>query len=1055
MNSEKPLTPREELEVRLTALLLGELSAEEAATFEEQIARDPELAATHARLRQAIELLREATAIPDLTAHPTPAALSTERRQKLFQHFSNPERGTRNAERERTLLERSKDSSPSAAGPAQRREWGWLVPLGLAAALIALIGGSLFLNGIAPQKSPRLYVMEEAARNAPMPTSQIAFWDSQSRNRSANQVTDTFAATGNSYGEKPALASAPVSGDGGVLGRKSGRIDAVDRFAGGRETDLAAITSNETGRRGLGESRTGGAGNGQGGGREDVQALSQLADNAKRTALGDLAATDVPAPAPAAPVGAPQSSSAPEDATALAGTRASEASKAKSLAGFAELGDERPILGWKEEVPALLTEPGKSLAIVTAPSATPKPPASVAIDAIEGAIATPSTLATLQPTAPAQDSKAAQSADPAVANDWFGVSLNNHEKLSRSDRNEVEVNGNNLYLGTTAVAGGAGTTDDVKLDARLAKRSGGQTVPSNTMPTKWLYVLKDGSTGAVSDAKETNPIVGRTVFWNDDESTKLSINTASEGAFWNTPSQQQAKAAAPGGKKIEELMEKEMSGALSAGKPMSIEPGVVASEHRFFKNVDADKLVKADVANLTKAQQKVTEQDLPVNRPPASAPEPQPEVQTRDNGFSTFSLNVSDVAFKLAAASLEKGVMPEVATVRSEEFINAFDYRDPEAAAGAPLAFVSERARYPFAQNRDLLRLSVKTAAAGRQPGRPLNLVLLLDNSGSMERADRVRILREALRVLAGQLQAHDKLSIITFARTPRLWADGMDGKQAGEAIARVAEITPQGGTNVASALDLGYQIALKHYQVGSINRVVLLTDGAANLGDVEPDALKQKVEAHRKQGIALDCFGIGWEGYNDDLLEVLSRNGDGRYGFINTPEEAATEFAGQLAGALHVAASDVKVQVEFNPAPRDGVSPDRLREASAHQGAVPRQHRGCRRDRRRGIRQRALRRGSESARRRPISPPCACASKCPAPPTTASTSGPCLSPATRRRSNKPVPPCASRRPRARFPNGWLRVHTPLKLRPTNCLAISMAFQKLTARILARRNSNG
>ena len=64
----------------------------------------------------------------------------------------------------------------------------------------------------------------------------------------------------------------------------------------------------------------------------------------------------------------------------------------------------------------------------------------------------------------------------------------------------------------------------------------------------------------------------------------------------------------------------------------------------------------------------------------------------------------------------------------------------------------------------------------------------------------------------------------------------------------------------------------------------------------------------------ALDCFGIGWDGFNDDLLEVLSRNGDGRYGFINTPEAAATEFAGQLAGALMVAASDVKVQVEWNP---------------------------------------------------------------------------------------------------------------------------------------------
>jgi hypothetical protein len=99
------------------------------------------------------------------------------------------------------------------------------------------------------------------------------------------------------------------------------------------------------------------------------------------------------------------------------------------------------------------------------------------------------------------------------------------------------------------------------------------------------------------------------------------------------------------------------------------------------------------------------------------------------------------------------------------------------------------------------------------------------------------------------------------------------------------------------------------------MNRVVLLTDGAANLGTVHPEVLKQMVDAHHKQGIALDCFGIGWEGYNDDLLEVLTRNGNGRYGFVNTPAEASSEFAVQLAGALHVAASDVKVQVEFNPA--------------------------------------------------------------------------------------------------------------------------------------------
>lgn len=300
---------------------------------------------------------------------------------------------------------------------------------------------------------------------------------------------------------------------------------------------------------------------------------------------------------------------------------------------------------------------------------------------------------------------------------------------------------------------------------------------------------------------------------------------------------------------------------------------------------------------------------------PPSMPVPQPEVATSDSAFSTFSLNVSDVSFKLAAASLESGTLPEPAAIRTEEFINAFDYRDPEAGPGQRIALAWERAQYPFAQNRDVLRLSLKTAAQGRQAGRPLNLVLLLDNSGSMERADRVRIIEEALRVLAGQLQAQDTLSVVTFARTARLWVDGLRGNEAGQVAEQVSGLTPQGGTNLEEGLNLAYQTALRHYQPAGVNRVIVLTDGAANLGDTNPEALKRTVEAHRRQGIALDGFGIGWEGYNDDLLEVLTRNGDGRYGFINTPEEAAADFAGQLAGALRVAASDVKVQLEFNPA--------------------------------------------------------------------------------------------------------------------------------------------
>ena len=306
--------------------------------------------------------------------------------------------------------------------------------------------------------------------------------------------------------------------------------------------------------------------------------------------------------------------------------------------------------------------------------------------------------------------------------------------------------------------------------------------------------------------------------------------------------------------------------------------------------------------------------DRPAERPATPAESPLPEILTPENPFSTFSLNIADVSFKLAAASLEKGVLPAPTTVRSEEFLNAFDYRDPAPLPGQPIGFAAERARDPFAQNRDLLRFAVKTAASGREAGRPLNLVLLLDNSGSMERADRVQIIHEALRVLAAQLRPTDTFSIVTFARTPRLWVDGVAGDQAAGAVEKVSELTPQGGTNLEEALKLAYATAGRHYAAQGVNRVVLLTDGAANLGEVTPAALQSQVEKQRKQGIALDCFGIGWEGYDDEVLEALARHGDGRYGFLNTPEEAANGFAAQLAGALHVAAADVKVQIEFNP---------------------------------------------------------------------------------------------------------------------------------------------
>ena len=299
---------------------------------------------------------------------------------------------------------------------------------------------------------------------------------------------------------------------------------------------------------------------------------------------------------------------------------------------------------------------------------------------------------------------------------------------------------------------------------------------------------------------------------------------------------------------------------------------------------------------------------------PSASISHQPEKEALQDPISTFSLNVSDVSFELAKASLEQGRLPDPVHIRSEQFLNAFEYQDPLTHSQESISFFWERGPHPWAHRREVLRLSMRASSSGREMGRPMHLVLLLDHSGSMERSDRRSIIQDALQQLCQALKPKDKLSVVGFANRPRLWVDGASAENPESLLARIENLQPEGGTHLEDALTLAYEVAHQHFVPEGINRVILLTDGAANLGDVRPERLSQQVEAERIKGIALDCFGVGWEGFNDTLLERLSRNGDGRYGFLNDVRTAGTTFADMLAGSLKVAASNVKVQVEWNP---------------------------------------------------------------------------------------------------------------------------------------------
>jgi intracellular sulfur oxidation DsrE/DsrF family protein len=208
----------------------------------------------------------------------------------------------------------------------------------------------------------------------------------------------------------------------------------------------------------------------------------------------------------------------------------------------------------------------------------------------------------------------------------------------------------------------------------------------------------------------------------------------------------------------------------------------------------------------------------------------------------------------------------------------------------------------------------MKVPATGRGAGQPLRLTVLLDISGSMQREDRRLGVRRALEALIALLAPNDRVTLIGFARQPRLLAEAVPGNQAGHLVELSARTPAEGGTNLEEALKLASELAIRHRVETAQNRIVVLTDGAANLGNADPAQLASAVETLRQQGIAFDACGIGLEGMGDNMLEALTRNGDGRYHVIERPEAADAAFARQLAGAFRPAAENVKLQVRFNP---------------------------------------------------------------------------------------------------------------------------------------------
>jgi Ca-activated chloride channel family protein len=134
------------------------------------------------------------------------------------------------------------------------------------------------------------------------------------------------------------------------------------------------------------------------------------------------------------------------------------------------------------------------------------------------------------------------------------------------------------------------------------------------------------------------------------------------------------------------------------------------------------------------------------------------------------------------------------------------------------------------------------------------------------------------------------------------------------EILDAIERLQSEGSTNAEEGLVLGYEMAAKHFMNGGVNRIILCSDGVANVGNTGPDAILEQVRERAAQGIYLSTVGFGMGNYNDVLMERLADDGDGNYAYVDTLDEAQRIFVENLGGTLQVIAKDAKIQVDFNP---------------------------------------------------------------------------------------------------------------------------------------------
>ncbi|HWP07822.1 MAG TPA: von Willebrand factor type A domain-containing protein [Polyangiaceae bacterium] len=282
--------------------------------------------------------------------------------------------------------------------------------------------------------------------------------------------------------------------------------------------------------------------------------------------------------------------------------------------------------------------------------------------------------------------------------------------------------------------------------------------------------------------------------------------------------------------------------------------------------------------------------------------------------LSTFAVDADTASYDIFRRDVTGGVLPDPASVRLEEYVNAFAYHYPAPAEDAEDPFAIHLAASPSLYDTGtlLLRVGIQGKQAPAERG-PANLVFLVDVSGSMSDANKLPLVKVVLGDSLDILRPDDKIAIVTYAGFTTVALSPTPVSERAKIESVIDGLNAGGSTAGGAGIELAYDQARAGFVEGGINHVVMCTDGDFNVGISDTNALLDLIKSERTSGVTLTTLGFGSGNLNDEMMEKVSNAGNGMYSVISS-EDQAIAYANErmLSTMLHIA-KDMKIQVEFN----------------------------------------------------------------------------------------------------------------------------------------------